>query len=211
MELAEGKTVTVPTYEREGFALTAEAVEKVLTPRSRILCLINPSNPTGMVIPPSEIEKLAALAIKHDLIVISDEIYAKLVYDNARVQRVAALPGMRERTITIDGFSKAYSMTGWRVGYFAAPKAFTVPMAEIHHGLAICAPAVSQHAALAALTGSQDCIEDARRTLRRAPQAHVHGAGQDGPQLCPPQWRFLRLCQRLGDRDERVGLLHPAA
>jgi aminotransferase len=163
VELAEGKTVTVPTYEREGFALTAEAVEKVLTPRSRILCLINPSNPTGMVIPPSEIEKLAALAIKHDLIVISDEIYAKLVYDNARVQRVAALPGMHERTITIDGFSKAYSMTGWRVGYFAAPKAFTVPMAEIHHGLAICAPAVSQHAALAALTGSQDCIEDARR------------------------------------------------
>jgi aspartate/methionine/tyrosine aminotransferase len=163
VELADGVTVTVPTYERDGFALTAEAVAKVLTPRSRILCLINPSNPTGMVIPPSEIERLAALAIEHDLIVISDEIYAKLVYDNAQVTRVAALPGMRERTITIDGFSKAYSMTGWRVGYFAAPKAYAAPMAEIHHGLAICAPAVSQHAALAALTGPQDCVEAARR------------------------------------------------
>jgi len=163
VELAEGKIVTVPTYEKDGFALTADEVQKVLTPHSRILCLINPSNPTGMVIPPSEIDKLCTLAIKHDLIVISDEIYAKLTYDNARVQRVAALPGMRQRTITIDGFSKAYSMTGWRVGYFAAPKAFTTPMAEIHHGLAICAPAVSQHAAIAALTGPQDCVEDARR------------------------------------------------
>jgi aminotransferase len=163
IELAEGKTVSVPTYEKDGFALTAEAVEKVLTPKSRMICLINPSNPTGMVIPPSEIEKLAALAVKHDLIVISDEIYARLVYDNARVQPVAALPGMKERTITIDGFSKAYAMTGWRVGYFAGPRTLVKAMAEIHHGLAICAPAVSQHAALAALTGPQDAVEAARR------------------------------------------------
>lgn len=163
VELAGGVTIAVPTYERDGFALTAEAVERVITPKSRMLCLINPSNPTGMVIPPSEIEKLAALATRHDLIVISDEIYARLTYDNARVQRVAALPGMRERTITIDGFSKAFSMTGWRIGYFAAPKALVAPMAEIHHGLAICAPAVSQHAALAALTGPQDCVEEGRR------------------------------------------------
>ena len=163
IELAGGVTVTVPTYEKDGFALTAEAVGKALTPKSRMLCLINPSNPTGMVIPPSEIEKLAALAVKHDLIVISDEIYARLVYDNARVQPVAALPGMKDRTITIDGFSKAYAMTGWRVGYFAGPRHFVKAMAEIHHGLAICAPAVSQHAALAALTGPQDSVEAARR------------------------------------------------
>lgn len=163
VELASGTVVTVPTFEKDGFALTAEAVAKALTPKTRMLCLINPSNPTGMVIPPSEIEKLAALAVKHDLIVISDEIYGRLVYDNARVQPVAALPGMKDRTITIDGFSKAYAMTGWRIGYFAAPRHFTKPMAEIHHGLAICAPAVSQYAALAALTGSQDCVEDMRR------------------------------------------------
>jgi aminotransferase len=163
VELAGGRCVSVPTFEKDGFSLTAEAVEARLTPKSRMLCLINPSNPTGMVIPPSEIEKLAALAVKHDLIVISDEIYARLVYDNARVQPVASLPGMKDRTITIDGFSKAYAMTGWRVGYFAAPRHFAKAMAEIHHGLAICAPAVSQHAALAAITGPQDCVEAARR------------------------------------------------
>jgi len=163
VELAGGTLVAVPTYQDQGFALTAAAVAAVITPRSRILCLINPSNPTGMVIPPSEIERLAALAIKHDLIVISDEIYGRLTYDNARVLPTAALPGMKQRTITIDGFSKAYAMTGWRIGYFAAPRQLVPAMAEIHHGLAICAPAVAQHAALAALTGPQDCVEAMRR------------------------------------------------
>ncbi len=171
IELAEGKTVTVPTFEADGFALTAEAVEKAITPRTRMICLINPSNPTGMVIPPSEIAKLAALAVKHDLLVISDEIYGRLVYDNARVQPVAALPGMKERTITIDGFSKAYAMTGWRVGYFAGPRQLVVPMAEVHYGFAICAPAVSQYAALAAITGPQDCVETARREYDRRRKA----------------------------------------
>jgi aspartate/methionine/tyrosine aminotransferase len=163
-ELAEAKTVTVPTFEQDGFALTAAAVAKALTPKSRMLCLINPSNPTGMVIPPDEVERLAKLAVERDLIVVSDEIYAKLVYDNARVQPAASLPGMRERTITIGGCSKAYAMTGWRVGWFAAPRALVAPMAEIHHGLAICAAAASQHAALAALTGPQDCVAEFRRT-----------------------------------------------
>jgi aspartate/methionine/tyrosine aminotransferase len=189
-ELAEGRIVAVPTYERDGFALTADAVEKVITPRSRMLCLINPSNPTGMVIPPSEVEKLAALAVRHDLIAVSDEIYAKLVYDNARVQRVAALPGLRERTITIDGFSKAYSMTGWRVGYFAAPKVFAVPMAEIHHGLAICAPAVSQHAALAALTGPPECIEQARRIYDERRQAMCRALDRMGLSYARPNGAF---------------------
>jgi aminotransferase len=163
VELAEGKVVTVPTYEKNGFALTAEAVEQAITPKTRMLCLINPSNPTGMVIPPSEVEKLAAVAAKHDLIVVSDEIYAKLTYDNARVQPVASLPGMRERTVTINGFSKAYAMTGWRIGYCAAPKHFAAAIADVHYGMAICAPAVSQLAALAALTGPQDCVEQMRR------------------------------------------------
>jgi aspartate/methionine/tyrosine aminotransferase len=176
-ELASGKTVTVPTYQRDGFALTAEAVAKAVTPRSRMLCLINPSNPTGMVIPPSEVEKLAALAVKHDMIVISDEIYARLTYDNAHVLPVASLPGMKDRTITIDGFSKAYAMTGWRLGWLAGPPHYVQAMAEIHHGLAICAPAAGQHAALAALAGPQDCVEEMRREydLRR----HVMMAALD--------------------------------
>ncbi len=190
VELAGGRCVTVPTFERDGFALTAAAVAARLTPKSRMLCLINPSNPTGMVIPPSEIEKLAALAIKHDLIVISDEIYGRLVYDNARVQPVAALPGMKERTITIDGFSKAYAMTGWRVGYFAAPRQLVKPMAEIHHGLAICAPAVSQHAALAAVSGPQDCVETARREYDARRQVMMKALDRMGLSYAKPNGAF---------------------
>lgn len=190
VELASGTVLAVPTFEKDGFALTAEAVAKALTPKTRMLCLINPSNPTGMVIPPSEIEKLAALAVKHDLIVISDEIYGRLVYDNARVQPVAALPGMKERTITIDGFSKAYAMTGWRIGYFAAPRHFTKPMAEIHHGLAICAPAVSQHAALAALTNSQDCVEEMRREYDKRRRVMMSGLDRMGLSYPKPNGAF---------------------
>jgi aspartate/methionine/tyrosine aminotransferase len=190
VELAGGTVVTIPTFEAEGFALTAASVAAKLTPRSRMLCLINPSNPTGTTIPPADIEALAALAVAHDLIVVSDEIYAKLVYDGARVQPVAALPGMRSRTITIDGFSKAYSMTGWRVGYFAGPKELVPAMAEIHHGLAICAPAASQHAALAALTGPQECIAEARRTYderRRSMRAALDAMGLG---YAPPNGAF---------------------
>ena len=123
---------------------------------------MNPSNPTGSVTPRAEIEKLAALAMEHDLIVISDEIYEQLIFDGSSVTSMASLPGMFERTITLNGFSKAYAMTGWRVGYIAAPRALVIPMNEIHHGLTICAPAVSQHAALAALNGSQDCVAEFR-------------------------------------------------
>jgi len=190
VELAEGKLVSVPTYQDQGFVLSADAVEKLITPRSRILCLINPSNPTGMVIPPSEIERLAVLALKHDLIVISDEIYGRLTYDNARVQPIAALPGMKARTITIDGFSKAYAMTGWRIGYFAAPRVLVPAMAEIHHGLSICAPAVSQHAALAALTGPQDCVEEMRREYDRRRQLMMAALDRMGLGYARPNGAF---------------------
>ena len=163
VELAGGVVVTVPTFQKDNFALTAEAVRAKITPRSKILCLMNPSNPTGAVTPKSEIEKLAALAIEFNLIVISDEIYERLVYDGASVTSFASLPNMKERTITVNGFSKAYAMTGWRIGYFAAPRELVIPMNEIHHGLTICAPAVAQHAALAALRGSQDCVLEYRQ------------------------------------------------
>ena len=163
VELAGGRPVAVPTREEDDFALTAAAVEPRLTPRTRMLCLLNPSNPTGAVTPPAEVRALAALAERHDLIVISDEIYARLVYDGAEVLPVARLPGMKERTITVNGFSKAYAMTGWRVGYLASSPLLAKALAEVHHGLAICAPAASQHAALAALRGPQDCVEEMRR------------------------------------------------
>lgn len=170
VELAGGVAVPVPIYQKDNFALTAEAVRAKITPRTRILCLINPSNPTGSVTPRTELEKLAQLAIEHDLMVISDEIYERIVFDGHMVTSFASLPGMKERTITLNGFSKAYAMTGWRVGYMAAPRELIAVMSEIHHGLTICAPAMSQHAALAALAGPQQCVEEHRQVFaeRRA-------------------------------------------
>ena len=164
-ELAEANTVLVNTYIDNNFAMTAEAVEPLITKKTKILVVINPCNPTGAVTPDHEILKLANLAKKNDLIVISDEIYSRLTFKEHKVQPMAAIPDMFERTITLSGFSKAYCMTGWRVGYFAAPKNLVTHLSEIHHGFAICAPAVSQHAALAALTNSQNCVDEMKKTM----------------------------------------------
>lgn len=162
-EMAGAETVHVRTSMATNFCLTAEMVEAHVTPRSKVLVLINPSNPTGTVTPPAEVARIAEVARRHDLIVISDEIYARLTYGNHTVQPVAALPGMFERTITLSGLSKAYAMTGWRIGYFAGPSDLIPALAEINHALAISTAAVSQHAALAALTGPQDCVEEMRQ------------------------------------------------
>lgn len=167
IELAGGVVVPVNVYQKNNFALTAKAVKAKITPKTRMLCLMSPSNPTGSVIPRAEVEKLAQLVKEHDLIVISDEIYERLVFDGNRVTSVASLPGMKERTLTLNGFSKAYAMTGWRIGYIAAPRELVIPMNEIHHGISICAPAVSQHAALAALKGPQDCVEEHRQIFAK--------------------------------------------
>jgi aspartate/methionine/tyrosine aminotransferase len=127
-ELADATVVKVPMGMETNFTLTAEMIAPHITPRSKILVVINPNNPTGSVTPPDEVRRIAELAAAHNLIVISDEIYARLVFGNHRVQPVSALPGMRERTITLSGFSKAYAMTGWRIGYLAGPRALITPM-----------------------------------------------------------------------------------
>lgn len=121
-ELCDAVVVKVPMGMETNFTLIATMIEPHITPHSKILGLINPNNPTGSVTPPDEVRKIADQARKHDLIVISDEIDAKLVFGNHRVQPVASLPGMYERTITRSGFSKAYAMTGWRIGYIAGPQ-----------------------------------------------------------------------------------------
>ena len=186
-ELADAKPVKVNTFIDNNFAMTAEAVEPLITAKTKILVVINPCNPTGAVTPSEQIVKLANLAKKHDLIVISDEIYSRLTFGNHIVQPVASLPGMFERTITLNGFSKAYCMTGWRVGYFAAPKNLITHLSEIHHGFAICAPAVSQHAALAALKGSQKCVEDMRETMQQRCKALCNGLDELNIPYSEPQ------------------------
>ena len=186
-ELAEAKPVMVNTYIDNNFAMTAEAVEPLITDKTKILVIINPCNPTGAVTPYEEVVKLSKLAIKHDLIVISDEIYSRLTFGNHTAQPVAALPDMFERTITLNGFSKSYCMTGWRVGYFAAPKNLITHLGEIHHGFAICAPAVSQHAALAALNGSQDCVNDMKKIMQERCEILCNGLDEINIPYSEPQ------------------------
>ncbi|MGY2894876.1 pyridoxal phosphate-dependent aminotransferase [Deinococcus sp. UYEF24] len=190
VELAGGVVVSVKTYLADNFALTAEAVRAAVTPRTRMLCLINPSNPTGTVTSPDEIRRLCEVARQYNLLVISDEIYAELLDDDAQVLSVAAVPGMYERTITINGFSKSYAMTGWRVGYFAAPPALLAPMTEVHHGLSICAPAVSQYAALAAITGDQGCVAEMRQIYARRRKIMTDALGEMGLRYARPQGAF---------------------
>jgi aspartate/methionine/tyrosine aminotransferase len=189
-ELSDATVVPVRMSMETNFTLTADMVKAHITPKSRVLVLINPNNPTGTVTAPDEVEKIARLAIEHDLIVISDEIYARLTYGNQRIQPVASLPGMRERTITLSGFSKAYAMTGWRVGYFAGPRELVVAMAEVNHAFAISVASVSQHAALAALTGPQDCVEEMRKTYDERRKALCSGLDSIGIRYAEPQGAF---------------------
>lgn len=154
--LCGGVPVPVPTYEEDDFALMPAAIEALITPRSKVLVLVTPNNPTGAVTPPNVIREIAALAERHNLILISDEIYDKLIYSGDEHLSAGSLPGMKERTITLNGFSKSYAMTGWRVGYMAAPEDFVRKIVEARHTLSINTNTPAQYAALAALTGPQD-------------------------------------------------------
>ena len=189
-EMSDAVVRKVPMTMETNFTLIAEMVEAHITPKSKILVLINPNNPTGTVTPPDEVKKIAKLAKKHDLIVISDEIYARLTFGNNTVVPVASLPGMKERTITLSGFSKAYAMTGWRIGYLAGPRALIEPMSEVNHAFAISTAAVSQHAALAAMTGSQDCVEEMRQTYNERRAAICEGLDAIGMSYAEPQGAF---------------------
>jgi aminotransferase len=161
-ELSGGRVLAYQTVFGNDYQIDPEEIERCLSPASKVLSIVSPDNPTGGVATPDAIAAVAALAQRRDLLVISDEIYDRLVYDDARHQSIAALPGMRERTVVVNGFSKCYAMTGWRVGYLAGPADFVRSIVEVKHTLTICTPAVSQAAALAALTGPQECIAEMR-------------------------------------------------
>lgn len=189
-ELTEAKLVEIRTSIETNFTLTADMVRRHVTPRSKVLVLINPSNPTGTVVPPEEVARICEVAKEHDLLVVSDEIYARLTYDGHRAQPVAALPGMQERTLTLSGVSKTYAMTGWRVGYFAGPSELMPALAEIHHSFAISTSAVGQYGALAALTGPQDCVEEIRSTFDTRRRALCAGLDEMGIPYAEPQGAF---------------------
>ncbi len=151
INICHGTVVSVPTQQSHDFVLQVEDVESRITERTRILVLVSPDNPTGAVTPPATVRSLSRLVERHDLILISDEIYSRILFDGAQHLSPASLPGMHERTITLNGFSKAYAMTGWRLGYMAGPADFIRQVLEVRHTLSISANTIAQYAALAAL------------------------------------------------------------
>jgi aminotransferase len=160
VQMCGGKPVPVPTYEKDDFALMPKEIEARITERTKALVLVTPNNPTGAVTPPKVIREIADLAVRHNLIVISDEIYAKLIYEGSEHLSLGSLAKMKERVITLNGFSKSYAMTGWRIGYLAAPQAFVRLLTEPRHTLSINTNTPAQFAALAALTGPQDVVTE---------------------------------------------------
>ena len=157
VSLAGGVPVTIDLKNENCFKLTAKELEEAITDKTKVLILSFPNNPTGAIMTRSDLEPIAKLAIEHDLYVISDEIYSELTYGKQGHCSIASIPGMKERTIVINGFSKAFAMTGWRLGYALAPEAITSVMTKIHQFCIMCAPTTSQYAAIEALkNGDKD-------------------------------------------------------
>jgi aminotransferase len=159
--LADGVPVTIDLKEEDEFRLTAEELENAITPKSKVLILPYPNNPTGAIMEKEDLEAIAEVVERHDLFVLTDEIYSELTYKEKHVS-IASLPGMRDRTVYINGFSKAFAMTGWRLGYACAPERLLKEMLKIHQFAIMCAPTTSQYAAVEAVRNCDDEIEKMR-------------------------------------------------
>jgi aminotransferase len=164
--LAGGKPVTVQTLKENDFKLMPEQLEAAITPKTKALLICTPNNPTGTQLGKEEMEKIAEIVKKHDLLVIADEIYAELSYDE-KFTSFAAIDGLMERTILINGFSKAFAMTGWRLGYVCAPREISEAMYKIHQYGMMCASTMSQHAGIEALKYGMSDVEEMRLSYRR--------------------------------------------
>lgn len=164
--LADGVPVIIELKEENEFKLKREQLEAVITDKTKILILPFPNNPTGAVMTKEDLEEIAEFVLKHDLFVISDEIYSELTYGTNHVS-IASFPGMRERTIVINGFSKSYAMTGWRLGYACGPKVIIDQMLKIHQFAIMCAPTTSQYAAVEALRSGDEDVENMRNAYDR--------------------------------------------
>ena len=187
--LAGGVPVPVLTYARYDFGVRADEVAAAITPHTKMLLIGNPNNPTGAVISRTELEGIAQLAVKHDLVVAIDEVYSRLVYGIDHVS-IATMPGMQERTILLDGFSKAYAMTGWRVGFVAAPMHILEAMLKIHQYAIMCAGTAAQEAALEALRNGDAEVQAMHDDYERRGRMFVAGLNRIGLSCCEPRGAF---------------------
>lgn len=167
-DLVGAKTVSYPLLEENGFNVIPEDIEKLVTPKTKMVIVNSPNNPTGSILSKESLQAIADIANKYDLIVLSDEIYEKLIYDDSVHYSIASLEGMKERTVLIHGVSKSYSMTGWRIGFaVSANKEFISAMIRVLQYTVTCANSFAQDGAEAALRGSQQCVEDMRLQFDR--------------------------------------------
>jgi aminotransferase len=185
-----GIPVLVPTRMEDDFALDPAAVEAAITPRTKALFLGYPCNPTGAVLSHETLVALAEVAARHDLLVVSDEIYDRLVYGDHRHEAFSALRGMRERTILLGGFSKTYAMTGWRVGYVCAPHDLLEGIVKVHQYQIMSAPTTAQDAAVVALTGAEQDVQRMVDEYDRRRRLMVSGLNRIGLATFEPHGAF---------------------
>jgi aminotransferase len=208
--LAHGTAIAVPTRADDGFALNAADLERAWQPGCKVLMINLPCNPTGGTCDRARLEKIAQFAVEKDLIVLSDEIYSELVYDTVHTS-IAVFPGMRERTIFLHGFSKAFAMTGFRVGYACGPAELIDAMMKIHQYSMLCVPIVSQEAAVEALAHGEDGMKAMREQYHRRRDMVVGRLNAAGLACRAPGGAFYVFpsvaSTGLGDRDFAYGLL----
>ena len=187
--LADGVPVVIPLKEENEFKLTAKELEAAITPKSKILVLPYPNNPTGAIMTREDLEPIAEVAKKHDLYVLSDEIYSELTYKYDHVS-IASLPDMRERTLVINGFSKGFAMTGWRLGYICAQKRIAEQMLKIHQFAIMCAPTNSQYAAIEGLRNCEDEVQEMRTAYNQRRRYLIHEFNRMGLKCFEPFGAF---------------------
>ena len=187
--LADGVPVIVELKEENDFKLTREQLEKAVTDKTKILIMPFPNNPTGAIMTKEELQPIVDFVIEHDLFVISDEIYSELTYSGNHVS-IGAFPGMKERTIVINGFSKSYAMTGWRLGYACGPQVILKQILKIHQFAIMCAPTTSQYAAIEALRHGDDAVEKMRDEYDRRRRFLLNAFEEMGIECFEPYGAF---------------------
>ena len=187
--LAGGVAIPVPTYEKDDFRLTADSIRGLITPKTKAIVFCYPNNPTGAVMEKADLLAIADVLRQHDILVIADEIYAELVYGIEHTS-MASLPGMHDRTLLINGFSKAFSMTGWRLGYACGPVPLVEAMKKIHQYVIMCAPTMSQWAAIEALDNGLPQVEEMRKQYDQRRHTIVQGFRDMGLSCFEPKGAF---------------------
>ena len=190
VQLAYGKPVIIELKDENQFRLTKEDVLEKLTDKTKVLVLPFPNNPTGSIMEKKDLEEIAQVCLEHDIFVLSDEIYSELTYNGENHVSIASVPGMKERTIVINGFSKSYAMTGWRLGYAAGPKEILKQMIKIHQFVIMCAPTNSQYAAIEALKNGDKDVDMMRESYNQRRRYLLNAFSEMGLDCFEPYGAF---------------------